>query len=60
MDSVNLANLVAHFSLKNAREGVDTLHVGQAALDLPLGITAEQVSPKSVSVRLTPPRPMQP
>lgn len=60
MDSVDLANLVAHFSLKDGREGVDTLHVSRAALDLPPGIVAEQVSPRSVSVRLTPMRPAGP
>ena len=60
MDSVNLANLVAHFSLKDAREGMKTLHVGRAALDLPLGIIAEQVRPGSVSVRLTRLGPTQP
>jgi diadenylate cyclase len=54
MASVDLGNLVAHFSLKNARQGVQVLHVGGAALDLPLGITAEQVRPREVTVRLTP------
>ena len=60
MDSVNLAELVAHFSLKGVREGVVTLPVGRAALDLPPDILAEQVSPKTVSVRLIPLRPAQP
>jgi hypothetical protein len=52
MNSADVARLIVRFSLKNAKAGSMTLHVGVGNLDLPPGIILDAPSPADVTVRL--------
>lgn len=52
LDSVDLTRVVAHFDLREIKEGWQTLSLQPDTLDLPPGIVVEQVSPRTISVRL--------
>ena len=52
MNSADVPRLIVRFSLKNAKAGAMTLHVGVGNLDLPPGIILDAPSPADVTVRL--------
>jgi hypothetical protein len=54
MDSNRLANLVARFDLRNAKEGRQVVRVVPGALNLPPGIVVKRVTPDALVVRLLP------
>ena len=54
MDSVSLTRLVASFNLRGAHAETLNLPVNSGNVSLPPGIVMEDVSPKKVTVRLTP------
>ncbi len=52
MDSVNVGKLVARFDLSKAKEGWQTLEITTQAFNLPPGITIDQITPRTVSLRI--------
>jgi hypothetical protein len=52
IDSVSLARLVAHFDLRHAHRGDQTLTVSPNVLRLPPGMIIERVEPDHLTVRL--------
>lgn len=52
MSSDSLSRLIVRFSLRNAPEGTQKLHVGAENVDLPPGIRLSSASPPDVLVRL--------
>lgn len=52
MDSISLTRLVAHFDMRKAQLGQQTLRVTPGVLNLPPGLVMERVSPGGLDVRL--------